>query len=273
MKIYTITILIFTLQASIIGQTDSLFKMLAKSYEANNYSETIKISDNILSAKESLSEKDLLKIYEMRAVCFYSQFNKDSSRTNFISALNLNDKYEPKIQDVSPKIINFFKNVKVNYLKIVTNNNSSLNKKNKIEKPSSLGNKIHYINTTALSIFAPGAGHLYNGHKTKGYSLLSASTLLLGGSVYFSIRTNNLEKKYIHEGDKQIIIEKYKDYNQSYKIRNVLLISYATVWLFSQLDLFFLNPEQISFELNNSDITTSNQLNPLEIKLSLNFSF
>ena len=267
--IYHILIIIFALQTFLIGQSDSILNSVIKNYESNNYDKSINLSNRILLNKESYSQEDLLKVYEIRAVCFYSKAEKDSSRNNFINALNLNNKYEPNVKNVSPKIINFFRTIKANYIKIVANNNEPFVLENKQKKLSSFYNKNQYINTTVLSMLAPGAGHLYSGNKTKGYFLLSASTFLLGSSAYYFFRTNNLEKKYINEGNKQIMEEKYKDYNQAYKIRNVLIISYATVWVFSQLDLFFLNPEQISIELNSgtSSITNSG----LDIILSFNF--
>ena len=61
------------------------------------------------------------------------------------------------------------------------------------------------------------------------------------------IKTPFFQLVGMNESNKLLIQQKYDDYNKSYKIRNVLIISYAVVWLYSQIDLlFFSNGEQNS---------------------------
>ncbi|MEK6553091.1 MAG: hypothetical protein AABZ54_06545, partial [Bacteroidota bacterium] len=73
------------------------------------------------------------------------------------------------------------------------------------------------------------------------------------------------------ESNKLLIQQKYDDYNKSYKIRNVLIISYAVIWLYSQIDLlFFSNGDQDSkskLSQSNNFSFTSSPLSALQINL------
>ena len=75
--------------------------------------------------------------------------------------------------------------------------------------------------------------------------------------IYFIVETDSKHKDYLTETSPHIIEGKYQKYNDSYKIRNLLIFSYAAVWIYSQLDLFLFT----DFDLPNIDVTTYHNYN------------
>jgi hypothetical protein len=106
----------------------------------------------------------------------------------------------------------------------------------------------------AKSLIVPGWGHLHLKNNTKGWILTTASTAILGSMIYFILDANKKENNYLAETNATLIQQKYGDYNSSYKIRNLLIASYAAIWLYSQIDILFFSKELGSenISLNNS---------------------
>jgi hypothetical protein len=50
-----------------------------------------------------------------------------------------------------------------------------------------------------------------------------------------------------------MIDELYNKYNSSYKLRNISIISFAVVWIYSQLDLSFLSSSSFQITLGRSE--------------------
>jgi hypothetical protein len=87
----------------------------------------------------------------------------------------------------------------------------------------------------------------------KGYVVSGIGAALIASSAYFIIDTINKEKDYQNETDLNLIESKYKAYNDAYKTRNILLLSYAALLIYSQIDLSFIElkpPENISISPN-----------------------
>ena len=102
-------------------------------------------------------------------------------------------------------------------------------------------NQTLYNSSIFRSMLIPGLGHLHAGDKVKGITLTALSGILIGSSAYYIIRTNRLQKEYTNQSEPDQIKQKYDDYNTSYKIRNALLISYAVLWIYTQIDLLFFS--------------------------------
>ncbi len=80
------------------------------------------------------------------------------------------------------------------------------------------------------------------------------------------------EKDYLIEIDPSLIQIKYDSYNKSYKIRNVLIISYLVIWIYSQLDLFFFNDNE--FYIDNVNNTSNLMMvKPPNIQFNLRVPF
>lgn len=230
------------LSISIFAQSDTLFNQMKNAYQSNNYRRAIELSDMVLA--QNLNEKVMMKVNEIRAVCFYSIGQKDSSKISFIAILRIDDSYLPNQLFISPKIVLFFNSIKLDYEKIISDKKIKTFQ-TKVDSSKIKENRDRILMTIAYSILLPGIGQLRTEQNTKGVYITGASVALLGASIYFILKTNRLEIKYQNESDKILIQEKYDSYNGSYQIRNVLLISYGLVWIFSQLDLLVFNQEKL----------------------------
>jgi len=193
-----------------------------------------------LQQDSTLSNNDIIEIYRMRSIAFYVLGKEELSKISFYEILNIEPKFMLDPIQNSPKIVAFFNAVKLTYLQSQLEN-ESLNQSNlqsteqKTVTPKQ--NPIGFKSALWRSILYPGWGHFYLQQKRKGTYLSIGSLILLPTTIYFSYDAYNKEKDYLNEIDVSKIKSSYKTYNNSYKTRNVLLASYAVLWIYTQLDL------------------------------------
>ena len=105
----------FFLTTILFAQTNSLLEV-KKLYEDYEYEKVIQTS-NVLLNDEQFPDSLKIDLYFMRAVSFFAIGNENLSKTNFENLLKLNKNYILDTSKLSPKIINFFDEVKKEYLK------------------------------------------------------------------------------------------------------------------------------------------------------------
>ncbi len=251
MKISVAVIILFFSYNCTFGQSIS-YRDVKHEFESFEYEKVISLSDELLSTSK-LSDTLLVDIHLMRAISFFSIRNENKCKISFGEILKINRNWTPDPSTISPVIIPFFNEAKAEFSK-----NESPQQEVKdstlVNFPSKIFNHSLMRESAVRNIFLPGWGQLYSGSKSKGTVITAVSATVLAASIYFIVDTNNKENEYLSTVDKNLIMEKYNDYNSSYKIRNVLLISYAAIWLFSQLDLFFLS-EDNTFIIDGSNIS------------------
>lgn len=236
------------------------YQKVKQMYEKFEYENVIKLSDQLIQ-QGGISDSLMIDIYIMRANTFFLKEDDIATRKSFENILMIKKNYTPDPSNISPKLISIFNEVKTEYLRNhpeVKQPQDSTQAKQEIKfiDPSVMKSAI------VQNILLPGLGQLYIGNNTKGWFTTSVSTLSLGAMIYLALNTKKKEDAYLNESDKLLIQQKYDDYNKSYKTRNILIISYAAVWLYSQIDLlFFSNDEQDSSgklsQLNNFSLTSS----------------
>lgn len=238
-------IIILLIGASYTFAQEVSYRKVKQAYEKFEYENVIKLSDQLIQ-KGGISDSLMIDIYIMRANTFFLREDDIATRKSFENILMIKKKYTPDPSNISPKLISIFNEVKTEYLRqhpdvVQTQDSTHRKPEIKIIDPSTMKSAI------VQNILLPGLGQLYIGNNTKGWLTTSVSTLSLGAMIYSVLNTKKKEDAYLNEPDKLLIQQKYDDYNKSYKIRNVLIISYAVVWLYSQIDLlFFSNGEQNS---------------------------
>ena len=126
-------------------------------------------------------------------------------------------------------------------------------------------------NALGRSILFPGMGHLYLSNNAKGWILTSLNTAALGSMLYFIFDSRNKELDYLEQTEPALINEKYDKYNTSYKIRNTLIITYAVIWIYSQIDLLFFSDDEISNKINTILLTDYFTPGSPRIQLSIKF--
>jgi hypothetical protein len=231
------------------------YNRVKNEFDSFQYEKVIKSSDELLT-KGILSDSLTIDVYVMRAVAFYSVGDDASTRKSFESILKIKRNFNPDPAQISPKLISLFGEVKADYLK---NNPLPVSDTDTTKQivPVKLFGQERMKGLVLQNLILPGIAQLQLGKNPKGILLSAASTINLGAMIYYIIDTKNKENEYLNQTEKLLIQEKYSAYNDSYKTRNALIISYIAIWIYSQIDLMFLNDD-------NSGTTTSQQIGSVQ---------
>jgi hypothetical protein len=237
-------------------------------FETFDYKNVIRLSERAIIDQQLYNEDDFIEILTMKAIAHYSLAEEESSKRSFIDILKLKNDFRLDSVKTSPKVISFFQGIKSEFL----NQKDKLNKNSfSFDNPGLLQiEKNIFVNSFARSVILPGWGHLYLENNPRGWILSSLSAAAFGTMVYFIFDANSKEKKYLNETDQNLIKSKYDDYNSSFKIRNVLIAAFSSLWIYSQVDLLFFSDDLFASKINAEIVTNSNKS---EIELSVKFIF
>jgi hypothetical protein len=225
---------------------------LEKDFKAFKYKRVIE-KGNFLLSDAFTTKEDSLNIYHYMLSSAYA-LNDTSRAKNVIKQILLcKPSFSLNPINTSPKIIELF-----NYIK------EQQQAKQQIDSLMSreLFNQIEHLKNVIKPPYAlssmvfPGSGHLLMGHKQKGCILSSISTILLGGTIYTAIKTNDYRKDYMDARGSADYNDLYDKYNSTYKLRNALFIGYGLFSLYTLYDLH---------NLNNISITVSRKKEALSI--------
>jgi hypothetical protein len=268
-KLFIACIIVFVLISTCFGQSVN-FQQVKQKYESFEFEKTIQLSNELL--KDSiLSAPVRMDIYLMRAISFFSIGDEINCRSSFFEILKLNRNYSPNPSAISPKIIELFNEVKTEFSKNETYQMKTDSVKTNI--PIKVFDDDLMKNCAIRNLIVPGWGQIYSGNTIKGIILSTLSTATLASMIHYISDANKKEDDYLNESTEELMQGKYDSYNKSYKIRNALIISYAAVWLFSQLDLLFFSDEELFLKTGNTVETSFNQVGSSDFKLNFRISF
>jgi len=223
---------------------DSL-ALLKKDFETFEYGNAIIHSNNLLVRKERLNSQQLVEVYLIKAISHFTLAEDQPAERSFTEILKIDSSFTPDSTKTSPKIISFFSKIKEDYKqKLLERETQTVVKLDTVyivqEMPSKKFES-QIRKTFFLSLIFPGLGQIYNDHLIKGWILTTLSAASLGSMIFFIIDSNKKEDLYYKEINSFLIKEKYDDYNFSFKMRNASIIAFATLWLYSQIDLVFFS--------------------------------
>lgn len=271
-NIFSISLVLFSLSRLVFSQQELSLDELKKTFESFEYNAVIELSDKILKAKINLSDEDKIEIYRMKAISAYSLWNEDLSAKSFTEILKINSNYNLDEIRTSPKIVEFFKKIKIDYLKNIppvnrtSGDTISLVIQQPVEQP-----KVIQSEYNPLYAFIPGYAQIQSGSLTKGWILSSVAAVSLGSMLYFIFDCNSKEAKYLNENQPTLIESKYNSYNTAYKSRNISIVAVVAIWLYSQIDFYlFGNRSELSSFQNQFKVNQYNN-NSFELHLPINF--
>lgn len=246
-------IILFALTTILSAQENIIERIKKLCYEEYDYEKVIQLSNDLINSKE-LADSTRIDLFFMRGVSLYALGNESLARTSFENILGIKKTYMPDVRKVSPKVLLIFNEVKAEYFR---QNPTQATSPEDIAKIISLAaereNKIK--NAAIKNVFLPGWGQYSQGFTTKGIVFGTLSSANLAAMIYFIFDTNKKQDSYLLETNKNLVENKYSSYNSSYKIRNSLIVSFAALWIYSQIDMHFFNnslPEaQLSEPINN----------------------
>lgn len=253
------------------AQEESFIK-IKKLFEAFDYNDVIKSSEELLQ-KGNLGDSLTIELHLMRAIAFYSNGDEISTKKSFENILKIKKNFTPDPSRIPPKLIKIFGEVKTDYLR----NNPEIEapkdttKVKQEIKPEDFGS---FRSAAITNLLLAGAGQFHIGNTSKGWIVSSASVLNLGAMIYFIIDTKKKENNYLNESDRTLIPQRYDDYNKAYKVRNVLIATYAAIWIYSQIDLLFSDGENsVTNESQKLSLTMDNNSLISTINLGFRFKF
>jgi hypothetical protein len=230
--IYTVFVLLLAFP-SIYGQ--GMMDRIRTEYQDFNYNKVIELTREALQDRNTSPVEDVKDILLMQAIAYFSLNNLTDAAASFQDLLQIDNNYSLDPVLTSPKIIQFFNQIK-----------SSLPKPLAVEKPARVDTvKVFFERHPGLpgavirSFVLPGWGQCYLDHSTKSKILTVLGVTTSAVAVYSIVDCHRKENDYLAEYNVASLEKKYQRYNNAYKLRNAFLFTYATLWLASQVDLLF----------------------------------
>lgn len=233
--------LVLNLSRLTYAQTDGnrLLEEIQKAYSELNYTEAEIKAKSVLENYQNFTASQLTEIHKILGLVYYSQNKPAESRRQFELVLSLNPDLSLDPLFVSPKILEFYNQIKDDWL--------SKNAQNTVDNP------VRYVlvhdprPAAALrSMLLPGWGQVYKGEKRKGLILSGLWGVGVIGSLATHLARQDAEDKYLSETNPAKIDSRYNTFNTYHKLRNNFLIVSAGVWIFSYIDAILKN--QSGFE-------------------------
>jgi hypothetical protein len=260
----------------LIAQKEAQIIEIRNQFELFEYENVISFSNQLLAKKDSLTNKELIEVFTLKGISHYSLGDERTSRACFIEILRIDNRQQLDSEKTSPKIVDLFNQVKNEYLLSVSDNqpgeeeilDSTIQQKVNIFK---IENE-RFKSSIWKSLLLPGWGQINNGDLTNGIILSTAAVLNVSSLIYFIFDTNSKESKYLAEKDELLISAKYNSFNNSYKIRNLLISSLVLIWVYAQLDILFFSEKKyspISFYIEENKIHNQKS----SISFTLHYSF
>jgi hypothetical protein len=234
-KKYIVMLLLVLSCGSVMAQ--QTLESLRLKYEQFEYSRVIQQARDMLLHREQMDTVMVKEVLYLSAVANYSLQNLDGAMVDFLELLRLDPLYQLKPSDTSPKIIQFFEEIR-------SSSSRTAAKERIIIKHDTVRVAIEqkpWQPAMKRSLLWPGWGQSYLGDNGKGTVLRMTSVLAFSVSLYGVIECRDKERQYHDNIDKSAMDEKYKSYNSAYKMRNAALCSFAALWLYSQVDMLFLH--------------------------------
>ncbi|HID38080.1 MAG TPA: hypothetical protein EYP36_01020, partial [Calditrichaeota bacterium] len=186
---------------------------LEKDFRSFNYKKVIE-KGQFLLADPYTSKEDSLLIYNYILSSAYAINDTVLAKKVVLDILTCEPSFAPDPRETSPKIIEFFNYVKKQNRPLVSIKRDTVYlpaKTTHVEPP--LIKPLSIISGALL----PGSGHLLEGFNPRGYVLSSISLVLLAGTIYAGIETNNRYETYMAATGSANYDRLYNDYNQIYK--------------------------------------------------------
>jgi hypothetical protein len=219
-----------------VGQTLESVETAFRDFE---YEKVIELADQLLTNEDSLTQQTIIALLRMKAIAHFSLDEEVESEKSFLRILDLDQNFNLSARETSPKIIDFFEKIKSSYEPKLEPVSSEV----KTEPDSTVQ---CFRQALGRSLIFPGWGHYYLKQNRKALILGIPAGISLATGVYYILLTAKREKDYLNATRTPALNEKYDTYNSAYKTRNILLLTYAVIWVYGQFDLLKNGEDYIS---------------------------
>ncbi len=214
-------------------------------YDDVAFEEAIETGTSLLKSSQVFTENELSFLHQYIALSFYNIGKLDSARSHFLSLLTVDQNMELDPVNTSPKIIDFFDDIKKDYAALAATPQSTAFTK--------------YVFVDDLrpsaglrSIILPGWGQFHKRQSTKGFILGGAFWSSLIATGIAAIREDQTHENYLDSRTPQDIETSYDTYNQWFKTRRFLTTTTIVLWVLTAGDAFITPYAQPTLVVNRN---------------------
>jgi hypothetical protein len=198
---------------------------IASAFQNLDYKRTLNLTDAATERFNDYNADELVLIYQYRALSFYYIGQEDDAKNAFTSLLSIRPDHQLDPVMVSPKIIQFFENLKIQIPE---------------ELPDKTRIQTRYVQLHDprpgagwRSLVLPGWGQIYKRQETKGYIILSAFTLNAAALITSIVKENEAHNTYRSAMHPDDINRTYDEYNKWHRTRQYLTYSQVIIWAYA----------------------------------------
>ncbi len=188
-----------------------------------------------VSRSSSLSEIDLAELHRYLAYISVARGDREAGKEQFINALSLNPRLRVDPTLTSPKILAVFNQARDDFNAL---GQQRFHSTDEMLMACALRN-----GGARRSLFFPGLGQLYKGQKTRGWTYIGITGVLIVGLGVAQSEVNRLDDDYHNSHNPDALSGIYDEYKNAVHMRNYVGIALGTVWVVNVLDAFFTPPE------------------------------
>ncbi len=220
--------------------TSERIATLQQQYRNLHFEAVIQEGRELLKQAKGLNPQQLATIHEQMALSFFSLGQLDSSRSHFLSLLSLFPEWQLDPIYVSPKIIDFFQQLKKTYTQ-----------QSVMPAPSAVPYTRYIIvedrrpGAAWRSLLLPGWGQWYKSQKKRAYWVGGTVFLSAAGTLAAALLERNAHQIYLATQDEQLIAQRYDRYNFWFKTRYTMQTITLLGWALNVVDALW-TPSPIS---------------------------
>ncbi len=211
------------------GQVDHGLDAIWEAYQQFEYAAARELAKAALDAYDDPA--NLAEVHVILGLISFSENRALEAHLQFREALRLNRNVELDPLLVSPKILDFFEEVRAGL--------AQAGEQERLDPgvvPRYVLVPDRRVEGTLRSMVLPGWGQLYKGERTKGVVLLGVWGFMAAGSLTAHVLRQQAQDTYLEAGTSEEALDRYDTFNRRHKARNALFLGAAGVWFISYVD-------------------------------------
>ncbi|MBN2380983.1 hypothetical protein JXM67_14390 [candidate division WOR-3 bacterium] len=209
-------------------------------YYQGRYEEVIRVAGEIIDSDSLLEPGEEIGLRKFIAFSYVVLNKKDHAKAEFKTILSYDatTRLDPKL--VSPKIIEVFEEARQEFERSSTA--PTINGLQPVNNILPIDEELSLRGAMVRSFAYPGWGQHYAKERTKGWIFITAEGLSLCGLVVSQIFTQYAHQDYLDATEPLQIEERYRIYNNWYRVRNAFGGLAVGIWICAPFELAVFPP-------------------------------
>jgi hypothetical protein len=223
-------VVVWMLAAPAIAQTDSraVVEDVRSAYERLDYAAAETLARRALVDHERFTVDQLAELHTLLALTLYTLNEPVEARRQFEAALSLDPALALDPMLVSPKILEFFREVKSGFQPGSGPPSAPLVRYVRVADPRA--------GAGLRSLAVPGWGQLHKGERAKGAVIAGTWGLAAAGAGTAHLLRRRAHHDYLSATTPDDIAERYRTFDTWHKVRNNLALGAGLLWGYALVD-------------------------------------